>query len=87
MILFLYYILFFLGNAMLAVGMSFVGVWISARSNFINAMRSHDGPEDISGLETEMDEAKRSMQISLLWLVLPACVVIFIAGLIAEICL
>ena len=41
--LFLYYILFFLGNAMLAVGMSFVGVWISARSNFINAMRSHDG--------------------------------------------
>ena len=85
--LFLYYILFFLGNAMLAVGMSFVGVWLSARSNFINAMRSPDGPEDISDLETEMDEAKRSMQKSLLWLVLPACVVISIAGLIAEICL
>lgn len=85
--LFLYYILFFLGNAMLAVGMSFVGVWLSARSDFINAMRSHDGAEDISYFETEMDEAKRSMQKSLLWLVLPACVVIFIAGLIAEICL
>ena len=85
--LFLYYILFFLGNAMLAVGMSFVGVWLSARRDFINAMRSHDGPEDISYFEIEMDEAKRSMQKSLLWLVLPACVVIFIAGLIAEICL
>lgn len=85
--LFLYYILFFLGNAMLAVGMSFVGVWLSARSDFMNAMRSHDGAEDISYFETEMDEAKRSMQKSLLWLVLPACVVIFIAGLIAEICL
>lgn len=85
--LFLYYILFFLGNAMLAVGMSFVGVWLSARSDFINAMRSHDGAEDISYFEIEMDEAKRSMQKSLLWLVLPACVVIFIAGLIAEICL
>ena len=85
--LFIYYILFFLGNAMLAVGMSFVGVWLSARSDFINAVRSPDGPEDISGIETEMDEAKRSMQKSLLWLVLPACVVIFIAGLIAEICL
>ena len=85
--LFLYYVLFFLGNAMLAVGMSFVGVLLSARSNFINAMRSPDGPEDISYLEAEMDEAKRSMQKSLLCLVLPACVVIFIAGLIAEICL
>lgn len=53
----------------------------------MNAMRSHDGAEDISYFETEMDEAKRSMQKSLLWLVLPACVVIFIAGLIAEICL
>ena len=85
--LFIYYILFFLGNAMLAVGMSFVGVWLSARSNFINAMRSHAGAEDISYFEIEMDEAKRSMQKSLLWLVLPACVVIFMAGLIAEICL
>ena len=66
--LFLYYILFFLGNAMLAVGMSFVGVWLSARSNFINAMRSHDGAEDISDLETEMDEAKRSMQKRLFYL-------------------
>lgn len=85
--LFLYYVLFFLGNAMLAVGMSFIGMWLAVRSNFRNAMRSPDGPEDISWFETEMDEAKRSMQKALLWLVLPACVVIFIAGLIAEICL
>ena len=85
--LFLYYILFFLGNAMLAVGMSFVGVWLSARSNFRNAMRNPYGKEDISWLETEMDNAMHSMQKSLLWLVLPACVVVFTAGLIAEICL
>lgn len=81
----LYYVLFFVGNAMLAVGMAFVGVWLSARCNFLNALNSPDGVEDISWLEAEMEQAKRSMQRALIWLVLPACVVIFAAAIIAEI--